>query len=154
MLARSVRMAPCLVGVLNLTRVLSRRTVSLSFLGASHHQTCGLKADGLVKCWGPSTFGIQETPDDFILNRLALGWWHACGLVADSGQARCCWGGEGNSGNNDLGQSSVPYPEEVYWDLSVGQASCGFTMENKVRCWGKPNFINNNIPSMYRIADD
>ena len=105
--------------------------------------------DGLVKCWGPTQFGFTNVPEDVIFGRLSVGWWHACGLAADTGKAHC-WGG--TTGVGAAGQADVPDVEETYWDIATGQVNtCVVTHENKIRCWGKPNYIDQNIPDAYLI---
>lgn len=113
---------------------------------AGRLHTCGLKADGSVKCWGigatsattPAAwdYGQAKPPGSAALSSIAAGQWHTCGIRKDDGTA-VCWGAgqNGASDTYDHGQSAPS--DDSFLVLSSGWFhSCGLTTQNKLVCWG------------------
>ncbi|HSD17582.1 MAG TPA: putative Ig domain-containing protein [Thermomonas sp.] len=93
------------------------------------YHSCGLQADGGVRCWGDNTYGQAGYHADGPYLAVSSGGYHSCGLKSD-GSVRC-WG------NNGYGQASVPAGAGPFVSVSAGGwQSCGLKADGSVRCWG------------------
>jgi alpha-tubulin suppressor-like RCC1 family protein len=61
---------------------------------------CGLRADGVVICWGENQYGEDSPPEGESLLAISCGDLHTCGLREDG--TAVCWGLDGD------GQASPP----------------------------------------------
>jgi alpha-tubulin suppressor-like RCC1 family protein len=140
-------------------------------IGVGDIFACGLTADSAAYCWGDNSFGqlgIGPGGGPEVCNgescstvpvlvtggltfvALSVGYWHACGLTADS--TAYCWG---NNGDGQLGVttsescsgfgamlscSTVPLPVAgvpQLVKLSAGSFhSCGVAVTGDGYCWG------------------
>jgi hypothetical protein len=113
---------------------------------AGRLHTCGLKADGSVKCWGLGVnsltspgaweYGQSVPPPSEVFSSISAGQWHTCGIRKSDGTA-VCWGAgkSGASAQYDHGQSEPT--DDSFLVLSAGWVhTCGLTTQNRMVCWG------------------
>ena len=84
-------------------------------VSAAYAYSCGVRASGMVECWGDNSLGLDFVPKserskDAAFTRVSVGRWHSCGLRAD-GTAQC-WG------SVTYGESNVP--AGVFTAVTVG----------------------------------
>jgi len=172
----------------NASTVSSRTPVPVSgnlkfvSIGAGNIFACGLTADSAAYCWGNNTFGqlgigpggpavCAGEPCSTVpvlvsgglkFTTLSVGYWHACGLTADS--AAYCWG---DNGDSQLGATSaetcsglgavlscstVPLPVDgalKFAQLNAGRFhSCGVVATGDGYCWGANTYgeLGNGSP--------
>ena len=122
--------------------------------GAFH--SCGLKADGSVKCWGLGAtttgdasapdYGQARPPEGESFAWISAGAYHTCAIRSSDGHA-VCWGAgrAGQTGTYDDGQSNPP--DDVFLTLSAGELhTCGLTDKYDIVCWGDNN--NGKAPAL------
>ena len=107
--------------------------------------TCGLKADGHVKCWGigetakeysTDTYYAQAVAPEDEMTFISAGSWHTCGLRKSDHNA-VCWGAgiPGWLSEYDKDQSTPPSGE--FRSLAAGYLhTCGVTPKGHLQCWG------------------
>src|SRR5512135_2551033 len=66
-------------------------------LSAGYRNTCGIKSDGSLACWGDNTY-LQSNPPAGTSVQVSVGDMHTCALM--SGGSLVCWG------DNSYGQST------------------------------------------------
>ena len=96
-------------------------------LAAGPLSTCGIRAGGIVDCWG-----VEDDSTDVRaaarFEQIALGQTHGCGVLLSS--AMECWGSNAN------GQLDAP-SEADFVQVVVGKDhSCGLHGDGTVSCWG------------------
>ncbi len=100
-----------------------RRFVQVS---AGEDHTCGLKAPGVVICWGEASLG-QATPPAGSFASVSAGSSHTCGVRSDGTVA--CWGYKGDG-------RATP-PAGGFTSVSAGRDhTCRVTPDGTVACWG------------------
>jgi alpha-tubulin suppressor-like RCC1 family protein len=138
----------------NVATVKSERFVDVSAGGA---HACALNLVGTAYCWGNDSRGqlgdlrlmnsstptpVADTTLSFVA--ISAGDAHTC-AITQSGQAYC-WGAgsEGQLGNGQTGDVSVPTPVSggnVFISISSGgNHTCGVTSASSVLCWGENAF--------------
>ena len=95
-------------------------------VGADKSHSCGLRTDGVTTCWGDDSvfqLGTQSggqvdmlVPDpiagtNILFDRLAVGYSHSCGLMADN--RGFCWGDNQQGANGDGTNSTKFQPTEI-----------------------------------------
>lgn len=94
---------------------------------------CGLRNDGMVRCWGATLVEKTAATGLFSLVRSARG--HSCAIRTDG--AAECWG------DNSRGEAPpvvVPPSGTRFQDLGLGFGySCGLRNDGVVQCWGASN---------------
>lgn len=126
-------------------------------LDAGGLHTCAVSVDGRTRCWGANLSGelgsggsaleaIHRSPLAVdgapVLESLALGEHHSCGLGAE-GEAYC-WGGGGH-GQVGGGGRALAYPTATavagslrFAVLSAGMFhTCGLARDGAAYCWGR-----------------
>ena len=94
--------------------------------GVGIQTSCGLRADGAVKCWGGTNDGLADPPAGRLVS-IELGVRHACGVRSDG--AAVCWGrGEG--------ASAAPTHYSFASVSAGGSFSCGILDDGAIVCWG------------------
>jgi alpha-tubulin suppressor-like RCC1 family protein len=95
---------------------------------ASYENTCEVKPDGTLACWGYSGFNLQTTPAG-TFSTVSAGFNLACAVRTDG--TAVCWGA------NAVGQATPPNPAGgVYTVISAGgNHACG-VWDGVVLCWG------------------
>ena len=73
----------------SLTLTVPPLATGFTELAAGHKHLCGLRADGLVECWGKNYAGEAEPPHTYF-TAISSGEKYSCGLRTD-GTIRC-WG--------------------------------------------------------------
>ena len=88
--------------------------------------TCGLQADGLVRCWGWEE-GLVWTPPPLQFTAVRAGHFMGCGVTID--QSVQCW--------TDEGLLSTSPVDGAFSDISVGEDhGCGVRADGALQCWG------------------
>lgn len=127
-----------------------------SSLIAGQAQTCGIKTDQTVWCWGlnvdgqlgsPSNIGTttpNPTPTQIpgVWTSIATNWTNTCGT--DSDGTTWCWGlnqyGElGNPTNNGTTKPNyTPLQAQGTWSsiTTGGTHTCGIASDGTAWCWG------------------
>ena len=105
-------------------------------VGPSH--ACGIKADGVVTCWGEGTRGRSPPADEEIaLLQVSVGSFHTCGTKPD--KSVVCWGlgGEGYDADKYEHGQHKPPKKGKFVELSAGSLhTCGIKRNKKMVCWG------------------
>lgn len=122
------------------------------------NSSCGIRGDGVAFCWGVNShgqLGINEPTRYWSLvprrvvgtrrwSRIAMAYYHACGLVSapagEAGMVRC-WG---FGGENQLGPAVGTSPTSVpiasaarFTDVVADEnGSCALATDSVPHCWG------------------
>jgi alpha-tubulin suppressor-like RCC1 family protein len=101
-------------------------TLLLETVSAGKFNTCGIKSDGTIVCWGEYSAG-QSTPPAGTFLQVNTGEWHSCAIKSDGTVA--CWG------PSDFGEASPP--AGTFSQVSAGAAhTCGIKSDGTLVCWG------------------
>ena len=153
-------LAACVTGA---APALGPREFTQLAVGEDH--VCGLRADGVARCWGANDEGQLDIPGDMRFRQLTAGRYFSCGLLLDG--ALACWGREsadwlgGESGTwataaagrhqicaldadgaaSCWGRVDRPPPEGPrYTAIGAGAGhACGLTFAGGLECWGLNN---------------
>jgi alpha-tubulin suppressor-like RCC1 family protein len=134
-------------------------SVSATQISAGGFQTCALRSDGTVECWGSDSSGqlgngnpLTNSSTPVIVSgltnvtQIAAGKYHTCARRNDG--TVWCWGENayGQLGNNSTTDSSTPvevrgvggtgYLTGVTEIDADGQFTCALINDGTVRCWG------------------
>ena len=93
-------------------------------LEASSDNSCGLRVDGAISCWG--RIARFDPPEGRFVDMSVAGS-HACAVGTDG--TIVCWG------NNNHGQIDAPRGEFVAVTVA-GDRSCGLRTDGTIACWG------------------
>ena len=116
--------------------------VRRNHLAAGESETCVIRANDQVVCWGQSAPRAIQVPEAPVL-MIAVGT-HACLLVND-GRA-FCWGDNryGQLGDGTTQPRAQPTPvatELRFADIAAGtHSTCALTREGQLHCWGRNDF--------------
>ena len=122
--AEEIRAVPVLVSSQNFATV-----------STGDNNTCGVRADGSVECWGnvPIRSALdgrlrdQARPPSGEFASVSVRGFHTCGVRTDGSVE--CWG------HNNAGQATPPPGEFV--SVTAGTAhTCGVRRDGSVECWG------------------
>ena len=116
-------------------------------IGSGSYQTCGVKTDGYVICWGatstltdPSTGRSQAShnapkqPDLGEFSQISLGGSSACGLR--TGGILDCWGEQYFCPKTGYGYCERTPPSGVFKEVASGSShTCGIKQDGSVECW-------------------
>jgi len=101
--------------------------VSVLLSSSGFARSCGLLADGAVRCWGQDEGGEWALHPAGAFTAISLGRRHVCGLRLDS--AAWCWL------YNSYGESDAP--EGAFAAVTAGGVhSCGLRPDGAAVCWG------------------
>ena len=100
--------------------------VAGSGVAVRHGHGCGLRADGVVACWGANHSGQSDAPvGEFVA--VSAGAAHSCGLRVDGGVV--CWG--------EHVSAAVDAPPGEFVALAAGgRGTCGLRAGGGAVCWG------------------
>ncbi|MBI3072130.1 MAG: hypothetical protein HYY84_08415 [Deltaproteobacteria bacterium] len=127
-------------------------------IGAAVSNTCALKGDGSLVCWGSNDYGqvgnaTTTTPQnmpvgvatmDGGVTMITVGYQHACGLMSSGGLR--CWGRrlEGQVGDGVISMTPVSSPVDVGGlgsgvQLAVAfiSVNCALRTGGELLCWGE-----------------
>jgi alpha-tubulin suppressor-like RCC1 family protein len=124
---------------------------TFSTISAGSKHTCGLRADGVVMCWGdnrrgqlgtftPDTVSDTPVPVSGSYSQISAGRSHTCALTPAG--AAVCWGGNDSSqlGRGAPESSTVPVPVAgglTFRSITAGAFNtCGITTGGAAYCWG------------------
>ena len=99
--------------------------------------TCALRADGTVQCWGYNPDGRANPPSGQFAT-ISSGGNHYCGLRNDG--TIDCWG------NNGDGQTDAP-AGQFSTVASGGGRSCGIRTDGTLECWGYLRVDRQTMPT-------
>ena len=99
--------------------------------------TCALRADGTVQCWGYNPDGRANPPSGQFAT-ISSGGGHYCGLRNDG--TIDCWG------NNGDGQTDAP-AGQFSTVASGGGRSCGIRTDGTLECWGYLRVDRQTMPT-------
>ena len=106
--------------------------LDLVSINAGRGHSCGLRADGVVGCWGSNTHGQTDAPAGRF-TQVSTGADHICAVRADG--VVVCWG------SNDEGQTDAPSGRFTQVSAGAGY-SCGVRADGAAVCWGAHLFSN------------
>ncbi|MCK9249732.1 MAG: hypothetical protein M0P31_12270 [Solirubrobacteraceae bacterium] len=126
-------------------------TAGAATVSAGGDQSCALKPDGAVWCWGASNAGLGDgattrsaapvaVPAASPATAVAVGGGFACALGVD--RAVRCWGAgsSGQLGDGNGAASAVPVPVSGVGDavaITAGdEHACAVRANGRVACWG------------------
>ena len=102
--------------------------------------TCAIRSDHTVACWGDNEWGEAEPPSG-AFDSVSLGGLFACGI--DDAHQIECWGGE-----DDPGGAKTTPPSGSFRSLSAGaRHSCAIRLDNTLACWGNDSTGETDAPS-------
>jgi alpha-tubulin suppressor-like RCC1 family protein len=123
-------------------------------VSAGYDSTCGITANGTVKCWGSNTYGqlgsgvdgyskLAVTVPGLCARQIELGDWHACAIDLEGKVV--CWGynEQGQLGNGSKANSSRPRAVEIENVLQIAAGyshTCALIEGGTVKCWGSNLF--------------
>lgn len=112
-------------------------------LSAGGLNSCGIRDDGTLACWGASPLG-QSTPPAGTFIALAAGVRHAC-AIRSNGRPEC-WG--------DPNTPQVTVPEwGQFTAITVGDHhTCGLRAWGAAECWGEDQHGETMVPAGHFIA--
>jgi alpha-tubulin suppressor-like RCC1 family protein len=98
-------------------------------ISAGAGNTCAVKSDGSLACWGWNEYG-QATPPAGSFTQVSAGTAHTCAVKSDGSLA--CWG------YNEHGQATPP--PGTFSQVSTGEYhTCVVKSDSTVVCWGWNN---------------
>jgi Regulator of chromosome condensation (RCC1) repeat len=88
--------------------------------------TCAMRLDGTVLCWGTNGDGESVAPAG-AFHKVSLGWSFGCAQREDGTVA--CWGYNGD------GRATAP--AGTFLDIDAGSVNtCGLRLDGTLACWG------------------
>jgi alpha-tubulin suppressor-like RCC1 family protein len=101
------------------------------------NQSCGIKEDGTLLCWGGAYEG-ETCPPEEEFAQVSVGNRHACGVTTD--QQVFCWGTDADGDTLAPGGAAV--------EVAAGENfSCGISAQDgSGLCWGNNQYSQGNIP--------
>ena len=128
------------------------------WIDSGNYQTCGVKTDGYVTCWGAtSTFTDSSTgrsqahhdaplePTVGEFSQISVGGSTACGVRA--GGSVDCWGMQYFCSNTDYGHCERTPPSGTFKNVASGMShTCGIEQDNRVRCWSHVTGVDATSP--------
>jgi hypothetical protein len=102
--------------------------ITFTSLAAGRDQTCGVRSDGKIACWGDNSLGAATAPPGSSFTSISAGSLHSC--ATRTAQSAVCWGYP-SSATTDI-------PSSVFESLGIGDDhGCGVRADNDlVECWG------------------
>ena len=95
-------------------------------ISAGHDDTCSIKTDGSVVCWGDDIWD-KYSPPSGTFTQISQTFSHTCGIKTDGSVV--CWG-------SDYFGQSIP-PSGKFAQVSAGTYhTCGIKTNSTVVCWG------------------
>ena len=109
--------------------------------GGTH--TCGLRNDGVIRCWGDSSDG-QSFPRAGYYRAVSAGHTHTC---AHTNGAILCWGSNDDGKSRDK-PGDFGRPEEFnFTAVSAGHThTCGLRETGEIECWGSNEYGQTDSP--------
>ena len=114
-------------------------------LSAGSLQTCKVRSDGTLSCWGTIpgwyfTFPVPMPNPNADWLQVRVGVKHWCGLKADG--VTYCWGETSDDA------TAVPGPNMDWVQLSNGNYhSCGLRANGAIACWGYYFALSHPVPN-------
>jgi alpha-tubulin suppressor-like RCC1 family protein len=118
-------------------------------LGDNH--SCGILADGNVKCWGTTNSGVSDLNALTGSISIAAGSDSNCAL--STAGTVTCWGsntayqgGTGSNSSNRIPAGTVPGLTGVTAIGAAYGAYCAVLADKTVKCWGNNSTYSNQLP--------
>jgi len=102
-------------------------------ISADYNQTCGVRTDNTVECWGNNFWG-QSSPPDGTFSQVGTGSFHTCGVRTDNTVE--CWGNNEDPLTGEFAGQASP-PGGTFSQVSGGRwHTCGVRTDSTIECWG------------------
>jgi alpha-tubulin suppressor-like RCC1 family protein len=118
-------------------------------LGSNH--SCGILADGNVKCWGTTNNGVSDLNALTDTVSVAATFDANCALKKDA--TVTCWGSnaawQGGLGSNSVGRIPATLVPGLTGVTAIGaayEAYCALLADKTVKCWGNNGTLGNQLP--------
>jgi hypothetical protein len=107
-------------------------------LSAGTNQSCAVKSDGSVVCWGYDSVGQARPPSAFF-NEVSSRTGHSCAVLTSGNLS--CWGGNANGESTPIAGA--------FARIGAGDGfNCAIRNDGTLACWG-----SNAPPGIYRDID-
>jgi Regulator of chromosome condensation (RCC1) repeat len=118
-------------------------------MGTAH--SCGILADGNVKCWGTTNSGVSDL--NALTGSVSIASEPDSNCALKSDRTVTCWGSnagwQGGIGSNSLNRipaGTVPSLTGVTAIGAAYQAYCAVLADKTVKCWGNNGTYSNQLP--------
>lgn len=137
----------------NYTSGRTRGPAIFGQLAATASALCGLRTDGIVRCWGGQTSRRKaDSPPAGKFTTIVGGAGGACGLRPDRSIA--CWGGgdanlqtaNGVGGGSGLDRSPTGREFSSIANVPTGAVACGVLVTGRISCWGAVEINLGTVP--------
>ncbi len=120
-------------------------------LALGHNHSCGILADGNVKCWGTTNSGVSDL--NALTGSISIAAESESNCALNTAGTVTCWGSnaghQGGTGSNNLGRipaGTVPGLTGVTAIGAAYQAYCAILADKTVKCWGNNSTYSNQLP--------
>ncbi len=118
-------------------------SLAISAVSPGDNNTCAIKRDTEITCWGLNDFG-QSSPPGGAFIALSMSSYYGCAIRDD--QTVACWG------IHDAADQWIP-PSGTFTSISAGQSvACAIKTNKTLACWGDNNNGQRDAPAGTYLA--